>query len=133
MAPIQADVRLAVCSTSNERAVTAIVQTLLGPERRARFTIFAGDIVARKKPAPDIYLLARDRLDLNSSDCLVIEDSRNGFLAARAAGMRCLVTRSSYTQDEDFTDADLVADELGEDPQTGITLTQLKSLLQTKP
>jgi HAD superfamily hydrolase (TIGR01509 family) len=128
---IAAGIQLAVCSTSNERAVTAIVETLLGPDRKRRFAIFAGDIVPRKKPAPDIYLLARDRLGLGCADCLVIEDSRNGLLAARAAGMRCLVTRSSYTRDEDFTEADLVVDDMGEDPQTGIALKQLERLLPT--
>lgn len=123
---IAAGVRLAVCSTSNERAVTAIVETLLGPERRRRFAIFAGDIVARKKPAPDIYLLARDRLDLPAEECLVVEDSRNGLLSAKAAGMACLITRSRYTWHENFSEADRVVDELGDDPASGVTLSQLE-------
>ncbi len=121
-------IRLAVCSTSNERAVTAIVQVLLGGGRRARIAIFAGDVVAQKKPAPDIYNLARDRLALQAKECVVVEDSRNGLLAAKAAGMRCLITKSSYTQYEDFSEADLVVDELGDDPESRITLRKLTEL-----
>lgn len=124
--------QLAVCSTSNERAVAAIVESLLGTDRRKRFTILAGDIVPRKKPAPDIYLLASGRLAVPAGECLVIEDSRNGLLAAKAAGMRCIITKSSYTQDEDFTGADLVVNELGEDPRTGFTLTRLELLHTAK-
>jgi beta-phosphoglucomutase-like phosphatase (HAD superfamily) len=77
---VSSQIRLAVCSTSNERAVTAIVQTLLGPERRERFAIFAGDIVARKKPDPAIYN-ARERMGSNPLT-VWSWDSRNGLLAA---------------------------------------------------
>jgi len=125
---IAAGIRLAVCSTSNERAVTAIVATLLGPERRVKFAIFAGDIVPRKKPAPDIYLLACDRLGLLAKECVVVEDSRNGLLSAKAAAMHCLITKSSYTSQEDFTEADLVVDELGSEPPGCVTLRQLEEL-----
>ena len=122
---ITAGIQLAVCSTSNERAVTAIVETLLGPQRRIHFAIFAGDIVPRKKPAPDIYNLTRERLALKAENCLVVEDSRNGLLAAKHAGMRCLITKSSYTREEDFTEADLVVEELGDDPGTCLTLQEI--------
>ena len=123
---IAAGVQLAVCSTSNERAVTAIVETLLGPQRRAHFAIFAGDIVPRKKPAPDIYNLARERLALKAEECLVVEDSRNGLLAAKQAGMHCLITKSSYTSQEDFAEADLLVEELGDDPGTCLTLQEIE-------
>jgi HAD superfamily hydrolase (TIGR01509 family) len=130
---IAAGVQLAVCSTSNERAVTAIAETLLGRDRAGRIAIFAGDIVPRKKPSPDIYLLARDRLGLLSTDCVVVEDSRNGLLAAKAAGMRCLITQSSYTAEEDFSEADRVVAELGDAPPAAVTLKQLQQLPVTKP
>lgn len=51
--------RQAVCSTSNEKAVTNLVKTLMGKDRLDRIKIFAGDVVARKKPNPDIYNLAK--------------------------------------------------------------------------
>ncbi len=126
---IAAGVSLAVCSTSNERAVNLIVERLLGPERKAKFTILAGDIVAKKKPDPEIYHLAQARLGMAASDCVVIEDSRNGLLAAKAAGMRCVITTSAYTGDEDFTEADGVFPELGDGPERLVTLTYLKGMV----
>lgn len=121
-------IALAVCSTSNERAVTRVVETMLGPERRKKFLILAGDVVSKKKPDPEIYNLAKQRLGLDGPDCVVIEDSRNGLLAARAAGMRCVVTKSSYTQDEDFTEADAVFPELGDPPTVYVSVEFLKGL-----
>jgi HAD superfamily hydrolase (TIGR01509 family) len=123
-----ADVRLAVCSTSNERAVYEVVHRLLGPEREVKFAgIFAGDIVAHKKPAPDIYNFAATKLSLNPAGCLVVEDSRNGLLAAVRAGMTCVVTQSAYTVDEDFTEAAAVYPELGDPPSRHVTLSDLRN------
>ena len=107
---------LAVCSTSNEKAVQAVVDVMLGAERSKRISVFAGDVVAKKKPAPDIYTLAASKLGLTPGACVVIEDSNNGLRAARAAGMRCIVTISSYTGDEDFSLADRVVPDLDSDP-----------------
>ena len=70
--------------------------------------------MAHKKPAPDIYLLALERLGADAADVLVIEDSGNGLLAAVGAGLRCLVTVSDYTVGEDFSEADLVVTSLGD-------------------
>lgn len=108
---------LAVASTSAEPSVRAILEHAAGPERAARFAlVLAGDVVAHKKPAPDIYLLALERLGAGADQTLVIEDSRNGFAAAQAAGLRCLVTVNGYTEAEDFNGAALVVTSLG-DPE----------------
>jgi beta-phosphoglucomutase-like phosphatase (HAD superfamily) len=124
-----AGVTLAVCSTSNERAVNAIVGTLLGQKRKALFGgIFAGDVVSKKKPDPEIYTLAVSRLNLNRSRTVVIEDSRNGLLAAKAAGLHCLVTVNGYTEGEDFTEADMVVPELGDPPAVNVTLERMNEL-----
>ena len=122
---------LAVCSTSNEKAVTNLVRTLLGPDRAAAMTIFAGDVVANKKPAPDIYDLAVDTLKLDKSRCLIVEDSGIGWGAARAAGIACVVTKSVYTAGEDFTGADLVVTDLdGTDGASDpVTLATIEGLL----
>jgi HAD superfamily hydrolase (TIGR01509 family) len=120
---------LAVCSTSNERAVSAVIETMLGPQRRAKFAlVLAGDVVGRKKPDPEIYDLARRRLGVEAGECVVIEDSRNGLLAAKAARMRCVVTTSTYTRDEDFAEADAVFDELGDEPDVRVRLEDLKRM-----
>lgn len=118
-------VKVAVCSTSNERAVQAIVDVLLGPEVAKRMRVFAGDMVPAKKPDPAIYQLAAQELSVNPARCVVIEDSHIGVRAARAAGMRCVVTQSSYTGDEDFSLADAVFDQIGDSGDERFSLHDL--------
>jgi len=108
---LEAKVTVAVCSTSNEKAVQKIVD-MMGPERSGKIRIFAGDCVQKKKPSPDIYLLARETFGLKSEDCVVIEDSGIGLKAGKAAGMAVLVTKSTYTKNEDFSMADHVVNDL---------------------
>lgn len=106
--------QLAVASTSAEASVRAIVNHVAPAEAVEHIAIFAGDVVPRKKPAPDIYRLALERLKADPAHTLAIEDSRNGLVAARDAGLRCLVTISAYTADEDFSEAVLVVSSLGD-------------------
>jgi HAD superfamily hydrolase (TIGR01509 family) len=125
---LTAGLPVAVCSTSAEDSVRAVVTAGLGPERVACFAaIFAGDIVPRKKPAPDIYLLAAERLALDPVRTVVVEDTRVGLLAAKAAGMICVVTTSPYTRGEDFTGADMVVADLEAGAVTLETLRRLTS------
>ena len=70
----------------------AVLEHVVGAANAARFAVFAGDVVPAKKPDPGIYLLALAELDVARSDALVVEDSRNGLLAADGAGLRCVVT-----------------------------------------
>jgi HAD superfamily hydrolase (TIGR01509 family) len=128
---IDANIELAVCSTSNERAVQAVVDVMLGPDRARHISVFAGDIVSAKKPDPAIYRLAVERLGLDCRRCVVIEDSNNGLQAARGAGMHCVITTSSYTSKEDFTGADLVVPELGDGPPFRVRLADLQALCST--
>jgi HAD superfamily hydrolase (TIGR01509 family) len=109
---------LVVCSTSAQASVQAVLDSVMGAELSSKFAgVFAGDIVKAKKPAPDIYNFAADALGLRHRDCVVIEDSRNGLQAATAAGMACVVTQNALTEGEDFSEAALVVDSLG-DPGT---------------
>ncbi|GAB3580994.1 HAD family hydrolase [Leifsonia lichenia] len=108
---------LAVASTSAEPSVRAVLEHAVGERLAARFSVFAGDIVPAKKPAPDIYLLAIDRLGIGPDDAVVIEDSGNGVLAAVAAGLRTVVTVSTYTVDEDFGGASIVLSSLGDEEE----------------
>ena len=125
---IAAGVRLGVCTTSNPKFIDAVLD-LLGPERKARFEfVHAGDVVWRKKPDPEIYELAKQSLGLPPHECMVVEDSRNGLLAAKGAGLPCLITTSTYTVDEDFAEADRVVPELGDEPHVNITLADLGEL-----
>ena len=103
---------LCVCTTSNERSAKAITRHLLSDIRF--HSILAGDVVKAKKPDPAIYLLALERTGLRPEECLVVEDSRIGTLAARAAGCRALATVNEYTRGEDMSAADAVVTSLGE-------------------
>lgn len=107
--------KLAVASTSAEPSVRAILEQAVGPERAARFdVVLAGDVVPKKKPAPDIYVLALQRLGVTAGETLVVEDSRNGLLAAHGAGLRCVMTVNGYTEEEDNSEAILVVTSLGD-------------------
>eukprot|EP00897_Mesotaenium_endlicherianum_P004140 jgi/Mesen1/3754/ME000205S03014 len=121
-------VKVAVCSTSNEKAVSAIVRVMLGSERAAQILIFAGDVVPKKKPDPAIYTLAATTLGVDPSRCVVVEDSHIGLTAAKAAGMTCVVTKSGYTADEDFGKADAVYEEIGDAPAEKFGLATLATL-----
>jgi HAD superfamily hydrolase (TIGR01509 family) len=136
---------LAVASTSAEPSVRSVLEHAVGPELAGRFAVFAGDVVAHKKPAPDIYQLAVSELGLSTAGTVVIEDSRNGLLAALGAGLTCVVTVSSYTGGEDFTGAALVVSSLGDpgtptevlndpaglDPTPSVHLSDLRALLNS--
>ncbi len=111
-----ADWQLAVCSTSAEPSVRAILEKAVGGAAAAEFLVLAGDAVPAKKPAPDIYLLALDRLGAAPGECIVVEDSRNGLLAAVGAGLTTVVTVNGYTREEDLSEAALVVSSLG-DPE----------------
>lgn len=123
-------VKVAVCSTSNEKAVSAIVSFLLGSDRAEKIKIFAGDVVPRKKPDPAIYLLAADTLGIEPSSCVVVEDSAIGLAAAKSAGMKCIVTKSGYTAEEDFLMADAVFECIGDPPEANFDLNFCARLLQ---
>ncbi|MBN1559166.1 HAD-IA family hydrolase [candidate division KSB1 bacterium] len=128
---IAAGIALAVCSTSNERAVNLIIERLLGAERRRHFVaVLAGDVVSRKKPDPEIYLQALATLKLAPAECVVIEDSRVGLLAAKAAGIKCVVTTNYYTENEDNSAADLVVPELGDAGAEKITIQMLQDIVR---
>jgi len=122
---------LAVASTSAQASVAAILNCAAGPRNAARFAaVLAGDVVARKKPAPDIYQLALERLGVAPAEALVVEDSRNGLQAATAAGLRCVVTVSSYTRAENFDEAALVVSDFGE---PGGTIEVLANRSRARP
>ncbi len=122
---IAAGVRLGVCTTSAPKAIDQVLD-LFGAERKAKFEfVLAGDVVSRKKPDPEIYELAKQTLGLPVSKCVVIEDSRNGLMAATGAGLPTLITTSAYTVDEDFTGALHVVPELGDAPDVKVTLEDL--------
>jgi HAD superfamily hydrolase (TIGR01509 family) len=123
-AALAAGWRLAVASTSAEESVRAVLEHAVGEAHAAHFDVFAGDVVPAKKPDPAIYELALARMQIEPGDAIVIEDSRNGLLAAVGAGLRCVVTVSSYTAEEDMSDAVLVVSSLGDPGDPARTLAR---------
>ncbi len=119
-----AGVRLAIATTTSRANVEVLLSTTLGVLPRLSFEVMGcGEEAQAKKPAPDVYLWVLDRLGLPAADCLAIEDSRNGVLAARAAGVPVLVTESSWTQGENFSGAIAVLPDLAE-----VTVATLRRL-----
>lgn len=111
----QQDIRLAIATTTTPANVTALLKSTLGEAAIDWFEVVAaGDIVANKKPAADIYDYALQALNLPAEGCLAIEDSRNGILSSLGAGLKTLITCNHYTEDHDFTGALVVVDQLGE-------------------
>jgi HAD superfamily hydrolase (TIGR01509 family) len=122
---------VAVASTSAEAAVRAVIAQVLDPDLTDDVHVFAGDAVPAKKPDPAIYELAVRSLGVDAGDAVAIEDSRNGLLAATAAGLACVVTTSEYTRNEDFAGAALVVPSLGEPSEPGrVTLADLAVLVR---
>ena len=102
-------VALAIATTTSRDNVDSLLAHTLGPDHG--FDVIAcGDMVPAKKPAPDIYELALRMLGMPAGECLAIEDSANGLQAAKAAGLRCVVTPALYTVADDFTGAQIIVD-----------------------
>jgi HAD superfamily hydrolase (TIGR01509 family) len=116
---MKAGLKLGVCTTSNEKAAQAVAYKVL---KDINFDfVLAGDVVEKKKPAPDIYLLGLEKAGLKPEEVMVVEDSRNGVLAAKAAGMHVIVTTNHYTEKEDVSDGDIVVTCLGDpDGERGV-------------
>ncbi|HEY3068138.1 MAG TPA: HAD family phosphatase [Methylomirabilota bacterium] len=96
--------RLAVASSAAPALIRAVVDAL---ELSALFVaLVSSEEVPRGKPAPDVFLEAARRLAVPAARCLVVEDSRNGLLAAKAAGMACVAIACATTRHHDFSEAD---------------------------
>lgn len=109
-----AGLRLAIATTTTPENVTTLLSATLGDESIDWFEVIAaGDIVPAKKPAPDIYDYALDKLGLKPEQCLALEDSHNGLVSSTRAGIPTVITVNGYTVDEDFTGALLVLDQFG--------------------
>lgn len=104
-----AGVRLGIASTTSPENVLALLEGALGYEALAGISVIAaGDAVPRKKPAPDIYLLALSRLGVAARQAVAFEDSAIGVASAKAAGLLTVATPSDWTRGQDFAAADLV-------------------------
>jgi HAD superfamily hydrolase (TIGR01509 family) len=110
-----AGIRLAIATTTTPENVIELLRHCGEPGLPDWFEVIAaGDVVPRKKPAPDIFTLALAQLGLVARDCVAVEDSDNGVSAALAAGLKALlVTLNAYTANQSFDAAPLVVEGLG--------------------
>lgn len=97
-------IAVGVCSASTKEAAQKVLACTLGEDRVEKLDVcILGDDVSEKKPSPMIYNEARKRLGVEpATKCVVVEDSAVGLRAAKAAGMRCLITYTESTAAEDF-------------------------------
>ncbi|HAX70679.1 MAG TPA: phosphatase, partial [Anaerolineae bacterium] len=83
---MEAGIKIGVCTTSNEQAAKAITEKVLSDIKFE--VVLAGDVVKNKKPDPEIYNLGLSTLGLKPEEAFVVEDSKNGVKAAKAASMK---------------------------------------------
>jgi HAD superfamily hydrolase (TIGR01509 family) len=120
----QAGVLLAVATTTSRSNVDALFASLWGADWQQRFAaVVCAEDAPVKKPDPQAYLLALQKMGVSADQAFALEDSPNGLIAARAAGMACGITRSAYFADADFPGAVWVRADLDAAPP--ITLMQL--------
>jgi HAD superfamily hydrolase (TIGR01509 family) len=113
----RANLPVGLVASSASSNVDSIVTSALGRSlRNAVIAIACSDMVARKKPSPDIYELALSMLRASATNSVAFEDSTNGMLAARAVGIFTVITPSPWTALHKFNGAELVLSSLG-DPE----------------
>ncbi|RZC64473.1 hypothetical protein C5167_008161 [Papaver somniferum] len=123
-----AGIKLAVCSAATKSSVILCLESLIGNDRFKGLDCFlAGDDVKQKKPDPSIYITAAKSLGVLAESCMVVEDSVIGLQAATGAGMSCIVSYTSSTSNQDFTDAIAIYPDL-----SNVSLENLELLLQNR-
>lgn len=111
-------IKIAIATTTTPENVTYLLQSTLNNDAMDLFDVIgAGDVVPKKKPAPDIYYWVLNKLQLEPSQCMAIEDSENGLRAARAAHLPTLITVNHYTCRQNFDGAKAIMSDLGEPNQ----------------
>lgn len=107
-----AGLKVAVASSADRVKIDANLEKIGLPPAEWDALVSAEDVV-HKKPAPDIFLAAARKLQVEPAECVVIEDAVNGVQAAKAAGMRCLAVAQSFPADR-LTQADRVLSGIGD-------------------
>lgn len=100
--------KMAIASSSPKKNIELVAQKLGITDFFQ--VLLSGEEVTNGKPAPDIFLQAAKLLGADTTDCLVIEDSRNGALAAQAAEIACVGFRSPHSGNQDLSTCQLVVD-----------------------
>ena len=113
-------IKLALASSSPKKSINAVLN-LFGLDHFFDVKV-SGQDVEYSKPAPDIFLRAAELLAISPEDCLVFEDSRNGVMAAKAAGMQCIAYYNPNSGNQDLSRADKIIESFVEvDPSILLT------------
>jgi beta-phosphoglucomutase-like phosphatase (HAD superfamily) len=108
-------IQIAVVTNASRASLAPLLRYSLGDELVDRVdVVVCGEDGVAKKPAPDLYHLALQRLQLPANACIAVEDSAMGLRAAAAAGIPTIITVNAETEGQDFSAAMLVVDSLGE-------------------
>ena len=103
------EVPLALASSSPRNWIEIVLDRFdLRPAFRV--VVSAGEVGGKGKPAPDIYLYTAEKLSVRPTDCVVIEDSKNGALSARNAGMFCIGFRNGFNEEQDLSAANVIVE-----------------------
>ena len=104
---VEKKIKLAAATSTSLVNLVSLTKSCLGKDPNEIFHFLAtGDLVKKKKPATELYDLVLKEMSIKSEECLAIEDSRIGMLAAKGANMQTLVSPSAYHLDDDFTESD---------------------------
>jgi HAD superfamily hydrolase (TIGR01509 family) len=107
--------QLAIATTTSRTNLTALLAAAFDADDAKLFAVkVVGEDVKRKKPDPEVYTIALARLGLAPAACIAFEDSHNGVISARGAGLPVIVAPSAYTDHERFDGALAVVSDLGE-------------------
>lgn len=109
-----AGLALAVATTTSRPNIDLLLRINFPEGERAFDVIAAGDEASRKKPAPDVFLLALAGLGIPASEAVAFEDSAAGISSARSAGLPVLATRSRYTESHRLDGAFSAVSDLGD-------------------
>jgi len=110
--------KLALASSASARRLEVNLG-VLGLRREKFASVLSGEDVQERKPAPDLFLASARNMDVDPSECLVVEDAVSGIEAARAAGCRCLALTTSFDA-EKLAAADWIAPTLAEAPEAAL-------------
>lgn len=108
----QNDYKIALASSSPIRVIEFIMDSF--KIKKYFDELVTGDFVKRSKPEPDIFLYAADKLGVLPEECVVVEDSHNGVLAAKKAGMKCIGYRNLNSGNQDISKADKIINSFNE-------------------
>ena len=103
---------IAIASSSPKIFIEAVVEKI-GIKQYFKILI-SGEEIERSKPEPDIFFKAASSLNVTPAECLVVEDSKSGTIAARKAGMKCIGYQNINSGNQDLTDADLIVNDIRE-------------------